>query len=314
MMHVDRKLCAGCGEPNLESDVQCWACGGFRFVPENAKLAGEPTIYLGEALDRTHAWDREKPAWLPVVYLAVAAVVALFMCVVGFWIGRSSAPETQVVQSPSPGFQSVILPTPPTGLSSPAPVSTIAPASLGAPASMSAPDPTVQVRTVPGPAPRPAPPAASGAGVPLGQRPGVAPSTVVSAPFSMSGSSNRVVTVYNYVQDQNPAAPPAAQPRVPAPTSRTAVVSLRNDTGAPLEVSFEGTESRTARVSAGSTLPLVLQPGSYQVRVTGGSSSAARASAVLTEGRTYSLTVDGQKEDGSTRLVIIEPAIDGVGG
>jgi hypothetical protein len=313
MSHVDRKLCAGCGEPNLESDVQCWACGGFRFVPENAKLAGEPTIYLGEALDRTHAWEREKPAWLPVVYLAVAVVVALFMCVVGFWIGRSSAPETQVVQSPSLGSQSVILPTPPTALGSPA-AATLAPASFGGTASIAAPDPTVQVRAVPGATPRPARPAPAVSRVPLGQRPGVAPSTVVSAPFSTPGSTTRVTTVYNYVQDQRPSGPPAAQPRLPAPTARTAVVSLRNDTGATIEVSFDGTESRTARVAAGSTLPLILQPGSYQVRVAGGSASMGRASAVLTEGRTYSLTVDGQKEEGATRLVIIEPAIDGVGG
>jgi hypothetical protein len=313
MIHVERKLCAGCGEPNLETDVQCWACGGFRFVPENAKLAGEPTIYLGEALDRTHAWEWEKPAWLPVVYLAVAAVFALFMCVVGFWIGRSSAPETQVVQSPSLGSQSVILPTPPTALTSPAPLATIAPASLGGPGSMKAPDPTVQVRTVPSATPRAAAASPAVAGVPLGQKPGVSPSTVVSAPFS-PGQTSRVTTVYNYIQDQNPTAPPGAQPRVPAPTPKTAVVSLRNDSGATIEISFDGAESRTARVSAGSTVPLVLQPGSYQVRVTGGSASSARASAVLTEGRTYSLTVDGQKEEGATRLVIIEPAIDGVGG
>lgn len=304
MSLVDRKLCAGCGEPNLENDLCCWACGGTRFAPLNARLAGEPTVCLGEALDRTQEWERERPSWMPLLYLGGAAAFALFMCIIGFWIGRSSTPpEAAPRPLAAAPAQPVTLPTPPTALSSPAP---LAPAATAFPAPSV--DPPVSVRSVEA---TPAPVLRSPVVTPPSA---VAPSTVVAGPPARSAPAPSRVTIYNYVQDNAPAAPPAAMPTVPAATGKTSVVSLRNETGGSIEVAFEGSDTRTARVAAGSVLPMVLSPGSYQVRVSGSSVASARSSAVLAEGRTYSLTVEGQKEGGSTRLVIVEPAIDGAGG
>lgn len=308
MSLVDRKLCAGCGEPNLESDLCCWACGGSRFAPVNARLAGEPTVYIGEALDRTHEWERDRSRWMPLVYLGAAAAFALFMCILGFWIGRSSAPEPTVAQAPVTPIQPIALPTPPTALSSPAPILAPPPTAFSGPhpAPSFVPDPPVRVRSLePAPSPRRTP----------ASPPNVAPSTVVTgSPQRQAPPPARVTTIYNFGQDPAPAAPPPAQPKLPAATGKTSVVSLRNETGGSIEIAFQGPSSRTARIAPGSLLPLVLTPGTYEVRVSGGSAAPGTSTAVLTEGKTYGLTVEGQRENGSTRLVIIEPAIDGTGG
>lgn len=302
MSVVDRKLCSNCGEPNLSTDLCCWACGGSHFAPLNARLAGERTVYLAEALETTQEWERDRPRWMPLVYLGSAAVFALFMCIVGFWIGRSSSPaEPSVAQAPVAPAQPIALPTPPTHLSAAPATGFSVPHPV--PAAVIPSDPRVSVRTVP-------PRTAARTAVPQKPRIAAPPTTVVySTPPAQVSAPTRVTTIYTYTTNTAPL--PSAQPRIPAATGKTSVVSLRNDTSATVEVSFEGTDARTARVSGGSTLPLVLTPGSYQVRVSGSNAAPGRTSAVLAEGKSYSLRVNGQKDDGGTRLVIVEPGIDG---
>lgn len=303
MSVVDRKLCAGCGEPNLSSDIRCWACGGSNFAPLNARLAGEPTVCLGNALEVTQEWERERPRWAPLAYLGSAVVFALFMWVVGYWIGRSSTTEPPVAQAPTAVAQPVMLPTPPTQLSAVPPTFSTAPAPApAAPSQASAADPapSVRVKTVPGRMP-------TSARVPTS--PAAPPTTVVFPPVRPQASSPaRVTTIYSYTTEPTPL--PPVQPRIPAPTAHTSVVSLRNDTGSTIDVTFEGSETRTARVSSGSILPLTMPPGSYQVRVSSGQAAPGRTSALLVEGRSYSLAVAGRGEGDSARLVITEPGLE----
>ncbi|MGV3719793.1 MAG: hypothetical protein ACO1SX_02695, partial [Actinomycetota bacterium] len=127
---MERKQCADCGEASLESEPRCWACGGFRFVADGFRLAGEPTICLGSAREPTVSWERERKLPMPQLYVLCATACAFFTCVVGYWIGRASAPA---VPPPAPASQQAAvppqpLPRPPTGLAQPSPTAPAAPA------------------------------------------------------------------------------------------------------------------------------------------------------------------------------------------
>ena len=294
MSVVDRKLCAGCGEPNLGSDLSCWACGGTQFAPLNARLAGERTVHLPHPLEVTQEWERERPRWMPLVYLGTAAAFALFMWIVGFWIGRSSGEPPAVAQVPAPSAP-IVFPTPPvgTGSAGSAPsYSSMAPA-----AQPISPDPPVQVRTASNPAQPPVPPKAA---------PPTPPTTVVfNSPGRSPAPTPRVYTQFR------PAAPlPIAPPRLPA-TSKTSVLSLRNDTSVMITVKLTGGESQTASVGAGSTIRLPLPPGKYDLQVSSSAAASNPMPTVLKAGESYLLVVEGSLDEGSSRLIIEEPALGG---
>lgn len=298
---MERKLCAGCGEPSLANEPRCWACGGFRFVADNARIAGDQTIYIEDTLDVTHQWDREPRSWMPMLYVGGAAGLALFMCIVGFWLGRASTPAPAQAASAPVTHSPIALPTPPTVLA--------APGGLGRPAAdptiiyATTPDPPVRVRQVgarPPAVTAPAPSAAASASP-------FAPTTVVQP--AVPAPPRRPVTIYRTAPQQ--ATLPHVSPAAPRNAGSRAIVQLRNDTGSTVEVAFEGPGGQTVRVPAGGALPVPMTAGSYQIGVSSGAAVPGRASAVLVEGKTYGLTVDGRKEEGATRLMIIEPSIDG---
>jgi hypothetical protein len=297
MITLERKTCAACGEFNLKDEGRCWACGSTRFAGAGAQLAGDATICLGDALHTTQEWERQRPTWLPLALVGAGFGFALFMCILGFWIGRASAPESSA-SAAQPASVPITLPSPPTGIAV-TPPGSYAPPGPGQPR---AADPKVQVRSMPGSAPQavtPPPPATAG----------VAPSTIVTP----TPRPSAVIPPTSYVYAPPTVPLPDAQPVMPSASGKTSVVSLRNDSSTAVDVTFEGEDTRTARVGAGSTMPLILPPGSYQLRASGAGAASARSTVILTAGRTYSLTVDGRRENGKMTLVVIEPAIDGTG-
>jgi hypothetical protein len=288
---VDRKQCAGCGETSLAQDPTCWACGGTRFLQPGVVGAVEPTLALDGDLHRTHAWDEERRPYFALWCVGAGVLFALFLGAVGFWLGRASAPESAA--SPAPvAANPLSLPTPPTPLAPASAVPTPRPDWTLPQPPAPAPDPSVRVRTHPGaPGAGPAPPSH------------VAPSTVLGPQAPTPGEVTIAAQPF-----------PGGRPRLPAPTADTAVVGLLNSTEAPIAVSFEGPDTRTATVAAGGLLPLTLPAGNYQIRVSGGGGEPARSQTTLNGGRTYSLNVDSRKEEGRQMLIVVEPAIEGVPG
>src|SRR5690349_16187678 len=115
MTQVQRKQCADCSTPSLESDPSCWACGGRDFVPLGTKSAGERTVAMGGSLDRTISarMPRTLPPHLPIACAMAAG--ALLIGLTGYWVGRVSSPrpvqnETVAV---SRAQEPVALPPPP---------------------------------------------------------------------------------------------------------------------------------------------------------------------------------------------------------
>jgi hypothetical protein len=272
---------------------------------------------LGEAREPTLSWAlsrRISPAWY---YLGGAAAFALFMCVIGFWIGRASAQDTQPVEASAPP-QPITLPSPPTGLTAPS-------ASLysGADPGFDPPDPgMVSIRSTPPRAVRSVRTQDAGgapnAPVAANATPWPAPPPVAAGPASGTvaqqsvGPPTRVIyrsgpTPYPWM----PATPPPAKPALPAASETTAVVSLRNDSPHPIEITVEGGVARSAFVSAGSTIPLTLPPGSYQLRARGSGVSSMSSTLSLAAKGTYAIAVNRRKEGDRDALVITEPAIDG---
>ena len=84
-------------------------------------------------------------------------------------------------------------------------------------------------------------------------------------------------------------------------------MALRNDSSDTVEVTLEGNGSRTAHIPPGSTVPLRLEPGSYQLKASSGGASSANSSLTLKRNRTYSMLVNRQQENGKDYLVLIEP-------
>jgi hypothetical protein len=308
---VERKQCADCGQPSLQDELRCWACGGSRFESDDAKLAGEPTICLGQAREVTASWSRPRSIPTAPLYVLCGAACALFTCVVGYWVGRASVPGAPL---PAPKQQAAVvqpvtLPTPPTALAIPSSGSYASSGGSGSGgAATSIYDPavvTVRPKSTPG---------ASGA------RPFAPPAAappqpaIFGNPLVQPRQSSQVVT-----QDVMPPAraavtsptTPSPVQSAPTPSASTAVVMLRNSASVAVEVAIEGPEQWTAVVAPGSAIPVTLSPGSYQLRATGDGARSRRSTLALAANRTYSLVVDRRRDGDREALVLIEPAVDG---
>jgi hypothetical protein len=104
-----------------------------------------------------------------------------------------------------------------------------------------------------------------------------------------------------------PDLPGGAAP-APSPTATTAVLTLRNESGAAVTVSLEGPGSQTATVAPGVTLPLVLSAGSYELRASGDGVASPQSRMALSAERTYSVTITRRRDDGKESLALLEPA------
>src|SRR3569833_3076956 len=137
---MKRKLCGDCGQPSLENETSCWACGSTHFAGFDQTIIGDRTIYIGQAAEKTTSWTiaaRRQP-WAVIAGVLAAGAFALFMCVVGYWLGRATAPESRIAREEIPQIHPVQLPTPPTGLTVPA-----AGINVGVPAQAAVADPPV---------------------------------------------------------------------------------------------------------------------------------------------------------------------------
>ena len=309
---MERKQCADCGEANLQSEVRCWACGSAAFTAEDVRLAGERTICVGTTGEATLAWQRERTLPMPQLYVLCAAACALFTCVLGYWIGRASAPSTPPPMPESAqtaAAQPIPLPRPPAGLVVP---------TTPPPASAPGYDPAVvTVRQKPVPAPRPQPRAGST------PRPSLPAAVQAPGPVVLQNEQvrprqqPRVVTeppVQAAPVAPRPAAMEAPIQAMPLPSPETAVVMLRNNAREPVEISIEGNEDWRAVVAAGSSMPVTLPPGSYRLQAEGAGATSKRSTLALGANRRYSLVIEQRQEGGRASLVLVEPAIDGVGG
>lgn len=316
-----RKACAGCGSLNLQDESRCWACGDTRFMDDGSGNGSERTLAYNLGLDRTLFWSADRKLPPGTLYVGVGAGVALFMCVVGFWIGRASAPADAPPEVAAAPAEPVRLPVPPAELtptySYTPPVaapSTAAPSAaapgVGAVRSVvPQEDPVVTVR------PRPQMPAASVqppahlAGVP-----GTPPPTVtyqVAAPRRPTANVTRTPTPGAEAGMFPAFAEPVAAAR---PAAGEALVVLRNEDNAPVDVVIDGNGTRTAIIAPGASVPLNLGVGSYQFRASGKGASSIRSTLALGANRTYRLVINRKDEAGREVLVLIEPAIDGHSG
>jgi len=324
---MERKLCAACGQPSLKTEPHCWACGGAWFGEPEAGIAGDRTICLGDGADRTIsldealnrticvddyveptvAWQNRavsgvQPAlWRRPGVIGGAAAFTLLVSLFGFWVGRATSPaqagnrETR----PEPTLAPAALPAPPTTLPPPQVVYT--------PAAPSVNTPDVSIRPV-APASPSTPLFAPRAPAAVAQATAAAPYRPISPPMPISQPSRVVVRAPVLA-----AAPslPAAQPALPRPSGTQAVVSLRNNSTSAVEITLEGHGARTAIIAPGSSMPLQLSPGTYQLRASSRDASGASSTLSLVGNRTYALTVERRAEAGRGSLVFIEPAIDG---
>ena len=304
---MERKHCVDCGESNLSTEARCWACGGMGFAADPVQHPGDRTINLGEAREMTMSWaprrSEPKPALL---YVACGTACALFTCVIGYWIGRASAPTPEEPRGPAytTQVQPMALPTPPTGLAIPPPT-----ASTGMPApqvgsSSAVYDPAVvTIRPKAGRAMASAP-----------QNAVLLPPTPHPSVYQNPAILPRQ-TAQVTVQPEPASAPVAAAPvTAPLPTDTAAVVMVRNTASVAVELSIDGPEQLTAVVAPGSALPVTLPPGTYQLHARGDGLRSRRSKLTLAVNRSYSLIVDRRQDSGKEALVLIEPAIDGQGG
>ncbi len=279
--------------------------------------------------DRTQSWDLDRQPtlswslerkWPAALYVGAGAAGAICACLVGFWIGRASAPPARTPTIESAATQPVQLPVPPaTDPQLVSPQAAAMPqhyAQVPRPGTPDSTDtrgsttprvetPVVTVR------PRPIPPPRTTA-VPIQPvYPRSSPPTVV---YSQSGPARQSVTV------MRAPAPAPLETTVPSndaslgglarPDGTRAVVMIRNDDAAPVDVVIEGQGTRTAMIAPGTSLPLTLGAGSYQLRANGRGASSIRSTLALAANRTYRLVVSRREQDGREVLVLIEPAID----
>lgn len=309
---MERKQCADCGEASLESEPRCWACGGFRFAADDVRLAGEPTICLGSARDATVSWKRERTLPMPQLYVLCATACAFFTWVVGYWIGRASAPA---VPPTNPTRQQAAmtpqtLPLPPTSLSQPAAVAPMP--SYYDPAVV-----TVRQKPTPGSA------AVPGAGTVRPLAGGSAMAAQPAGPVvlqnpNLRSRQNPLVVTQDLSKPLAGAVPPVTLESpiqiMPLPSPGMAVVMLRNNASGAVELEIDGDEDWTVTVAAGSSVPVTLTPGSYHLRAEGDGARSKRSTLALGANRRYSLVIDRKQESGREALVLMEPAVDGVGG
>lgn len=230
---------------------------------------------------------------------------------VGYWVGRASVPSAATRPAPEPAaaVQPVALPTPPTGLSIPAPGG-LSPG-VGSTGTVASAPPVYDPAVVTvHPKERKTAPRTSGADAAQPPQP-----TIFANPLVQPRRAPQVVT-----QPLNPApsratlpaAAPALPPQpAPAATASSSVVMLRNSANVAVEVSIEGPEQWTAVVAPGSAIPVTLMPGSYQLRASGDGARSRRSTLALAANRNYSLVVDRRREGDRDTLVLIEPAVDG---
>jgi hypothetical protein len=254
------------------------------------------------------------------------AGMALVACLGGYLLGRANFQSKPTVNATGEQFASVNLPAPPRRVIpnqaatdpaqvtiqskdvEPPPTSAVAP-----PPPPPAPAPNTPSGTPP-PAlvyPTPASPPVSGgmATTPRAMEPPVASATPAMPRIRVNvPAPSSSVTTSRPGNDGSarPVAPVEASP-LPAPSREQAVVALRNDSESAVEVTLDGNGSRTAYIPAGSTVPLRLEPGSYQLKATSGGASSARSSLSLRRNRTYTMLVNRQTENGKESLVLIEP-------
>lgn len=318
---MDRKLCADCGNSSLASEATCWACGGSRFTPMAAAVLGDRTLDLGSRFDRTMSW-RAAPV-NPQLWWGLAAAfgMALFMCIIGYWLGRASTPgpAAAVPAASNP----VVLPTPPTALTftptggAPAPTATVTPASAPA----DAPQVTVHTRPIPGGDPgrqtaSNVAPYPAGLATPMTSGPVAAPRPAAAAPRSFAPNRPFQVTTSRRITDTI-TAPEAAPlgPGAPAPvisgSEGGAVVMVRNDAATPVTIRLDGPSSRMVIVGAGSTVPLNLAAGSYRISADSSSAASTRSTLSVTPSGSYSLVVSSHPDGGREVLSLIEPALGG---
>jgi len=277
------------------------------------KLAGEPTICLGEARETTASWNKDRVFPTAPLYVLCGAACALFTCVVGYWVGRASAPGQPVPIPPQQTavVQPLTLPTPPTVLTSPgggsyAPQGGTSGSMASAPSIYDPAVVTVQPKSSGSTQARPfAPPAEA-------QPP---QSTIFANPLAQPRKAPQVITQQVTPQPahatlSSPTVPSLPQ-ATPTPSASTAVVMLRNSASVAVEVAIEGPEQWTAVVAPGSAIPVTLSPGSYQLRATGDGVRSRRSTLALAANRTYSLVVDRRRDGERESLILIEPAVDG---
>lgn len=306
---MERKQCADCGQSSLQDDLRCWACGGSRFEADGVHLAGEPTISLGSAREVTSSWTQPRGIPTAPLYVLCGAACALFTCVVGYWVGRASAParSPSLPAEQTAVVQPVTLPTPPTGLTTPD-LSGASGSSIGSAPGRFAAAPPIYDPAVVTVRPKYRPPAA-----PHGLPAQPPQPTLFANPLVQPRQAAQVVT-QPLASSARTALPAAAAPVTPQPmpsaTASNSVVMLRNSATVPVEVSIEGPEQWTAVVAPGSAIPVTLTPGSYQLRATGDGAKSRRSTLALAANRNYSLVVDRRRDGDRDTLVLIEPAVD----
>ena len=331
MSQVQRKQCADCGTPSLESDPSCWACGGRDFVPIGTKLAGERTLAISGSFDRTIAarMPRTLPPQLPLICAALSG--ALLIGLAGYWVGRvSSQPPPPESAAAGPTIrQPIALPPPPVYTNN---YSQPPPPVYPGPRSHPSEPVQVSIRDVPSkpkPAQKPAATPPPGPVLPtaLASAATAAPSSTAS-PFAAAPAltprptppttrrPNEEPAPRLEVQSRPTPTPDVVRPKpapggppTPVPTSTLSVVNLRNDASIPVEVevTLEGNRIRQALIAPESLIPIRLSPGSYQLRVLGKGSSSASSSLTLTANRTYALLINRRDEEGKSVLGFIEP-------
>ena len=318
---MDRKLCSDCGNSSLASETTCWACGGSRFTPMASPALGDQTMDLGSRFDRTMSW-RAAPQNAQLWWgLAAAFGMALFMCIIGYWVGRAStpAPAAAVPAASNP----VTLPTPPTALTftpttaAPAPSATMTPAS----APVDTAQVTVHTRPIPGgdPGRRTASniaPYPAGLATPMTpgpvatQRP-MASTIRAAAPHpTFQVTTSRRITDTITAPEAAPLGPGAGVPAVSG-NEGGAVVMVRNDAATSVTLRLDGPSSRMVIVGAGSTVPLNLAAGSYRISADSNSAASTRSTLAVSASGSYSLVVSSHPDGGREVLSLIEPALGG---
>jgi hypothetical protein len=107
-----------------------------------------------------------------------------------------------------------------------------------------------------------------------------------------------------------PPAPPAAPagPVSLSPTPDSAVVSIANETGRVVDVSFG---KQTLRVAPDSNVPFSLAGGRYTLRVSAPGLPSRETGYTFTNNRPYTLSINVVREaDGRQVLALREPAVD----
>lgn len=294
VLRFARKFCQDCGSECLESDPRCWACGGWSFQADGAapELPVDRTLSDDEVpAEVTHAWRRPGPSGFWWWTAAAAGGTVILAGLIGFWLGRSSA--VPVAAAPAPGlpkaFTTQVLPPPPVN-------------------SRFGSGPVVEIRPVP------ARPSFRADQQPILRAPRVATNTLPGyAPPP---------------QNTNPAPPALEPPRVaphvaaaaapgkPPPTAldaKTALVSLRNEAGVPVELHFDGfngSPDEMISVATGAAFDVPMTAGDYRLRAVSSGAGGDNTKIVLAGRQHYAFVVGAAAGSGAPALKIHEPAVD----